>query len=185
MSKEATANVVNGINVDRIEELVNVIKDDGNMAQCVFKANNVWKGGALNHTQITGFSVNGESVEHSPAFELTCDEPPSLGGVDAAPNPVEFLLHGLMGCITTTTVAHSAAEGIEIEELRTQTEGDLDLHGFLGLSDQVRNGFNAVRLTLEVKTNASEEKIRDIALRSPVYDTISNSLPVELTVKKI
>lgn len=181
---ENDSTVVNGINIGQVHELVDAIKADGNTAQCVFKAKNTWKGGALNQTQISGFCVNGENVPHTPEFELSCDEPTSLGGVDSAPNPVEFLLHSLMACVTTTTAAHAAVEGIEIEELRTETEGDLDLHGFLGLSDKVRNGFSAVRLTIEVKTNASAGKIKELALRSPVYDTISNSLPVEVVVKK-
>lgn len=179
------ANVVNGIDTAQVMELVNAIESDSNLAQCVFKAENTWKGGALNQTHVKGFSVNGEEVPHTPGFKLNCDEPPSLGGIDSAPNPVEFLLHSLMGCITTTTVAHAAVEGIEIEELQTETEGDLDLHGFLGLSDKVRNGFSAVRLTLGVKTDASSDKIKELALRSPVYDTISNSLPVEVIVKKL
>jgi uncharacterized OsmC-like protein len=80
---------------------------------------------------------------------------------DQAPNPTEFVPHTLAACLTTSLVYHAAARGIRIESLESQLEGDLDLRGFLGLSDDVRKGFQAIRARFTIKSDASTEQLED------------------------
>jgi uncharacterized OsmC-like protein len=107
-----------------------------------------------------------------------------LLGEDHGPNPVEYVLHALAGCLTTSLVYHAAAQGIRIDEVESTYEGDIDLHGFLGLSDEVRNGYQNIRVTFKIKADAPPEKLEELLLlaqkRSPVFDTVSN--PVSVTV---
>jgi uncharacterized OsmC-like protein len=116
-------------------------------------------------------------------FVLDADEPPVLLGQDAGANPVEYVLHALAACLTTTLVYHAAARGIRVEAVDSALEGDLDLRGFLGLSDEVRKGYHAVRVRMRVKSTAAPAVLRELALYSPVFDIVSNSLPVEVAVE--
>ena len=107
-----------------------------------------------------------------------------LLGEGAAANPVEYVLHALAGCLTTTMVYHAAARGIEVESVTSELQGDLDLRGFLGLDDTVRKGFSAVRVKMQVKSDADVETLMSLTQYSPVYDIVSKSLPVEISVEK-
>ena len=87
------------------------------------------------------------------------------------------------GCLTTTMVYHAASRGIRVEAVESELEGDLDIRGFLGLSNEVRKGYHHVRVRMRAKSDAPGEKLAELAKFSPVYDIVSNSLPVEVTVE--
>ena len=106
-------------------------------------------------------------------------------GENSGPNPVEVLLHALAGCMTTTMVYHAAASGITIESVETELEGDLDLHGFLRLDENVRNGYENVRVNFKVKSDASPEQLADLARISPVFDIVSNPVAVSVDIQTI
>jgi hypothetical protein len=80
-------------------------------------------------------------------------------------------------------VYHAAVQGIEIEAVESTYEGDIDLRGIFGISDKVRKGYNAVRVNMKVKSQASVEQLTALAMFSPVYDIISKSLPVEFVLE--
>ena len=119
-------------------------------------------------------------------FVLESDEPPVLLGEDNGANPVEFVLHALAGCLTTSLVYHAAARGISLESVESQFEGDLDLHGFLGLSDEVRNGYRALRVHFTIDSPASAADIGKVVAqsqaRSAVLDVLTNGTAVEVSV---
>lgn len=108
-----------------------------------------------------------------------------LGG-NAGPNAVEAILHALASCLSVGFVYNAAAQGITVESLNSNVEGDLDLQGFLGLSQDVRPGFENIRLTYRVKSDAPREKIEalcDYVQRtSPVLDMLRNPVPVTVTL---
>jgi uncharacterized OsmC-like protein len=116
---------------------------------------------------------------------MECGEPPVLLGQDRGANPVEHLLNALIGCLTTTLVYHAAARGIDIRSVESELEGDLDLRGFLGISNEVRKGYSEVRVRMRVKSNASPATLRELAQFSPVFDVVSRALPVQLTVETV
>ena len=98
---------------------------------------------------------------------------------------MEFVLHSLASCLTSTLVYHAAVQGIEIESVESSLEGDMDVRGMLGMSDESRKAFNAVRVRMQVKGAADAETLKELALFSPVYDIVSNSLPVEFDLVKV
>ena len=100
------------------------------------------------------------------------------------PNPVEYVLHALAGCVTTTMVVHAASQGIEIESIESSLEGDLDARGFLDLADDVPRGYKAIRMKLKVKSDVPAEKLVEFAKLSPVYNTLANPVPIEMVVEK-
>ncbi len=112
------------------------------------------------------------------------DEPPILAGNDEGANPVEHLLHALASCVTTSMVAHAAVRGIQIEELESELEGDIDLRGFLGLAADVPKGYTNIRVKFKVKTDADNiEKLKKLAEFSPVYNTLIHGTNVDIQVE--
>ena len=103
-------------------------------------------------------------------------------GEDKAPNPVEWLLHALIGCMTTTLAYHAASRGIAIEGIESSIDGDIDLRGFLGLSDKVRKGYSSIRVNMRVKSTGSPTALTTLAKLSPVFDVVSKSVPVDVTI---
>ena len=174
----------NGVNVTALFETIDAVKNDSGLANFQFRAENRWIDGGYNRSTIQAFyGCRDEDQTRSEPFVLDADEPPVLLGEDAGANPVEYVLHALAACLTTTMVYHAAARGIEIEAVDSALEGDLDLRGFLGLSDEVRKGYHDIRVRMRVKSDASPATLRELAKFSPVYDVVSNSLPVQVIVE--
>ena len=128
--------VVNGVDVDVLGGTVGAIQADPGMGACRFRASNSWVDGAQNCSRVTGFYGAHQEIAHKQAFEMLADEPAILAGSDDGANPVEYLLHALASCLTTSMIAHAAVRGIKIEAMQSELEGDLDLNGFLGLNHQ-------------------------------------------------
>ena len=180
-----TENVTNGVNVDQVMSVIHSIEADANSAKWQIRAHNNWVDGGLNRSRVKEFSVGGrEDDTRTETFVLDSDEPLPMAGKDSAPNAMEFVLHALASCLTSTLVYHAAVHGIEIEAVESDFEGDLDVRGLLGLSEEVRKGFNKVRVSMRVKSTAPVEELRELALFSPVYDIVSKSLPVEFVLEK-
>jgi uncharacterized OsmC-like protein len=190
MTAQATAqaqnSTVNGVNVDKLMKVITSVEQDADNAKFQFRLNNRWVDGGLNRSRIKGFYANGsEDDTRTKAFIVDGDEPTISAGTDSAPNPMEFLLHSLAGCLTSTMVNHAAVQGIEIESVESSLEGDMDVRGMLGLSDEVRKGYSQVRVHMRVKSGADAATLEKLALFSPVYDIVSRSLPVEVVLEKI
>jgi uncharacterized OsmC-like protein len=109
-----------------------------------------------------------------------------LVGADRGPTPIEFLLHALASCLTAGIANIAAARGVKLTEVESSVEGDIDLRGILGLSNEVRNGYQQIRVAFSIKGDAPEETLRQIVeqsrARSAVFDVITNEVPVEISV---
>lgn len=177
------ATICNGVNVDALFATIDAVKADTAIAAFKFRAQNRWLGGDRNLSRIEGFYGACQEQLHLQPFEMECGEPPVLLGKDLGANPVEYILNALAGCLTTTMVYHAAARGIIIEAIDSSLEGDLDLRGFLGLSEDVRKGYQQIRVRMKVKSAANSATLRELAKYSPVYDTVSRSVPVQVEVE--
>ena len=178
------ANITNGVNVTALSDTIDAVKNDNELAAFCFRANNCWIDGGHNRSTIQSFyGCRTEDSTRTKAFIMDADEPAVLLGEDNGANPVEYVLHALAACLTTTMVYHAAARGIEIKTIESALEGDLDLRGFLGLSDDVRKGYHQIRVNFKVQSEADASLLRELAKFSPVYDVVSNSLPVEINIE--
>lgn len=186
-SKKSTT--INGVNVEELFKTVDAVKKTAAIAKFRFRADNTWIEGGHNRTSIRNFFGAGEEdTSRKTPFILDADEPKVLLGTDRGANPVEYVLTALAGCLTTSLVYHAAARGIAVEEVESHLEGDLDLRGFLGLSEEVRNGYENIRVTFKIKADATEEQLRELVQlaqkRSPVFDIVSHPVPVSVELKK-
>lgn len=175
--------IINGLDVNAAATTIAAIKADKTLAKFQFRARNTWISGGENRSVIRDFYGAGqEDISRTSSFEFTNGEPPVLLGNNEGANPVEFLLHALAGCVTTTFVLHAAARGIAIKELSTELAGDLDLQGLLGLDDSVSPGYEQVRIRMHVKADCSEMELDDLLAfaqqHSPVCNTVCRPVPV-------
>ena len=181
----AKQNTLNGVNVDQLFDTIGMIKEDSEIAKFKFRNKNNWIDGGLNRSVISDF-YGAKQEFTGREFELNNDEPPVLLSNDKAPNPVEYILHAMAGCITTTLVFHAAARGIEIEEVETSFEGDIDLRGMLAMDENVRKGYQEIRVNLNVKADCPDNELKELVEfaknHSPVFDTIQNPVPVKLNI---
>jgi uncharacterized OsmC-like protein len=173
----------NGLDLEQMTKTVEAIKGQPAIAQFQFRARNRWISGGENRSTIQDFyGALAEDKSRERPFEFTNGEPPVLLGANEGANPVEFLLHALAGCVTTTTVLHAAARGITIKSLSTELEGDIDLHGLLGLDESVAPGYREIRIRMHIEADCSDEELDDLLRfaqgHSPVCNTVCRPVPV-------
>jgi uncharacterized OsmC-like protein len=177
--------ILNGVSVDALESTVKAIEEQPDIAQFKFRLRNKWVDGGHNHSTVGDLYGANQENSHLKAHQWDADEPPALAGRDIGANPVEHLLNALAACLTTTLVYHAAIRGIQIDELEAELEGDIDLRGFLGLSDEVRRGYKEIRVRFKVKTDAENvERLKALSKLSPVFDVTSKGTKVDVQIER-
>jgi uncharacterized OsmC-like protein len=184
--RNSAEKVVNGVDVEKLYETMGAITRNPDIAKFNFRAQNSWVSGGHNTTIINEFDGACQTHRRSRPFVFEKDEPPVLLGTNKGANPVEYLLAGLAGCLTTSLVYHAAARGIKIDQVEATLSGDLDIQGILGMSDKVRNGYESIQVKFKVKGDAPKETLRELVQiaqqRSPVFDIVSHPTPVHVSL---
>jgi uncharacterized OsmC-like protein len=152
-----------------------------------FRATNEWIRGTHNRSTIQGFYSAGQEDTSRPVpFSYDADHPAVLVGSNQGPTPIEFLLHAIAACLTSGLANIAAARGITLRGVTSTVEGDIDLLGILGLSDDVRNGYRQMRVHFDIDGDASPEQLRALVeqsrRRSAVYDVLVNGTDVQIDV---
>ncbi|WP_224271019.1 OsmC family protein [Haloprofundus salinisoli] len=180
--------VNNGVDVEQLGQAVETITEEPESGQFRFRAKTEWTDGLQCVTSIDDFDQAGERI-HTREFHVEGDEPKQILGKRAAPNAVELLLAALGSCLSVGYAANAAAMGIELDDLRFELEGDVDLRGFLGISEDVRAGYNTVTCTAYIDADASDEELAELRERveatSPLMDNITNAVPLETDVVSV
>jgi len=181
-----TRGPLNGVDTPTLFATLDAVDANRELAQFRFRAENTWVSGTHSRNSLTTYYGAGSEHEHKREFVIDTDHPAVLVGGDNGAVPVELLLAGLAACITAGIGNIAAARGVELTEVTSVVEGEIDLQGILGLSDEVRNGYQKIRADFRIKGNAPEETLRKIVeqsrARSAVYDVLTNGVPVEITV---
>lgn len=162
---------LNQVDLGAVGALVDKIKQRPSAALTTWSAEVRWTGAFRSEARIRHFAP------------ITSDEPAGMGGTDRAPNPVEQLLGALGNCLAVGYAAGASVAGITIRDLRIDVDGDLDLHAFLGLADG-HAGFSAIRVAVHLDTDADDAAVAElhqkVAATSPVGQTLSKAIPVEI-----
>lgn len=176
----------NGVDTPTLFATINAVSAQPELGRAQFRATNRWQQGTHSRTRIQSFYGAGSELMHEKEFVYDADHPAVLVGRDQGPTPVEFLLVALASCLTAGVGNIAAARGVTLYEVESSIEGDIDLRGVLGLSDEVRNGYEGVRINFKIKGDAPAEVIEKIVeqsrRRSAVYDVLTNAIPVAITV---
>ena len=178
---------LNGVDTPTLLATINVVGGQPDLAKFQFRATSRWVSGTHSQSTMHGFFGAGGEHQHVAAYKASGDHPTVLCGADAGPTPVEWLLHALASCITAGIANIAAARGIKLKKVESTIEGDIDLRGILGLSKDVRNGYQGINVTVEIDGDASPEQLEQIVMqskaRSAVFDCLTNGVPVSIGVK--
>jgi uncharacterized OsmC-like protein len=177
----------NGVDTQQMYGTLDAIKAQPELGRFEFRARNEWIAGAHNRSTIQGFYGAGqEDASRADAFVVDAGEPAILLGTDTGANPAEYLLHALAACLTTSIVYVAAARKVKLNSVESTLTGEMDVRGALGVSEDVRNGFERISVSFRVTGDSSEEKLREVVerakARSAVFDMVSNGVPVEVSV---
>ena len=177
--------VRNGVDTATLFATLDAVKGDPEIARFQFRATNRWISGTHNRSTIDGYYGAKQEMAHRQPMMFDADHPPVLVGTDEGPTPVEFVLHALAACLTAGLANIAAARGVNLTEVSSTVEGDIDLLGILGLSDDVRYGYQGIKVSFKVRGD-DPEKLRAVVeqsrRRSAVYDIVTNGVPVEIEV---
>jgi len=175
---QATATKTNGIDVEALKGTMSQVSCNPAAGVAKFQVATQWKGGTKSETRVTAYELGGAVMPKD--FTLRTDEPCELLGSNTAPNPQEMLMAALNGCMTVGYVVGCAAKGVELESLSIETEGKLDLRGFLGLDKAVKPGYDEVCYTVKMKGRGSREQFeevhRTVIATSPNYFNFANPI---------
>ena len=177
--------ILNGVNVTKLGGTIDAVKEQPKLAQFKFRARNQWDIGSHNVATVDSFYGTGQELRHEKPFVMHADAPPVLLGKDSGANPVEFVLAGLSGCMTTTLAYHAASRGLKIDGISSEFEGDIDLQGLFGTDPTVRSGYREIRVKFKVKGDADEQTIQELLHKSPVYDSLANPVKITIDVEKV
>ncbi len=182
---QPAATLVNGFDPQAITNIVGALSNDRALAKFQFRADNRWIGGGENRSTVQGFfGAGAEDRSRLRPFTLVNGEPPLLLGSNEGPNPGEYLLHALAGCVTTTTVMHAAARGIHVKSISTELSGDIDLQGLLDLDPSVAPGYRQITMKMDIEADCSDETLDELLAfvyaHSPVCDSLRRPVPVTI-----
>ena len=175
---------LNGVNTPALFATIDVVKSQPQLAAFQFRAEGNWLSGTHMRTTMATFAGAGGEHSHKAAYTADADHPSVLCGDDNAPTPVEYVMHALAACLTAGIANIAAARGVKLHSVTSSLEGDIDLRGILGLSNEVRNGFSAMRVVFAIDGDAPEAKLKEIVqqacARSAVFDILSNGIPISI-----
>ena len=175
----------NGVDTATLFATLDAVRATPQIGTFQFRATNRWISGTHNQSTLHGFYGAMQEMEHQQPFVFDADHPAVLVGADHGPTPVEFLLHALAACLTAGIANIAAARGVNLESVESTVEGDIDLNGILGLSDDVRNGYEQIRISFKLRGDDPEKLAKIVEQsrkRSAVFDVLTNGVPVAISV---
>lgn len=180
--------ILNGLDVNTLFATLDQIKANPDIARFQFRAKNKWIMGSNNRASVKDFYGALQEDDSRAIMSFDEDEPPVLLGENKGPNPVEYLLIALSGCLTTALVTHASARGVELRNVNSRYEGDIDLRGFLGLSEEVKKQYEAIRVYFTIDADITDEQkedlIREAQKYSPVYNSLKESVNISVNLDK-
>lgn len=177
--------MINGIDVEALKNVVEQVTEEPAKGMTSWRVATTWRGGTRSDTQVNDFSISGQKVERD--FNIKIDEPLELLGTNQFANPQEYLLAALNACMIVGYAAACSVEGIEIESLRIETSGDIDLRGFLGIDPNIKNGYDEIQYTVFIKGSATPEQFNKVheAVIATSPNRFNMASPINLDTKLI
>jgi uncharacterized OsmC-like protein len=169
---------LNGIDTEALKQVMAQISEDSSLGMVKFQVTTTWKGTTKSETVVQGYEIGGHAVKRIHTFVI--DEPVELLGEDTSANPQEYLMGAMNACIINTYVIAAAMKGVKLEKVVMETEGELDLRGFLGLDKNVIPGYDELKYKVRLKGNGTPEQYEEVhkavVATSPNYYNISNAI---------
>ncbi|HEU0311335.1 MAG TPA: OsmC family protein [Sphingomicrobium sp.] len=175
-----SSTIVNGIDLKALDDTVDAINQDAGKANVQFRVKTDWLGQTRSESTVDGYRIGGEEVARS--FRIVADEPHELLGANGAPNPQELLMSAVNACMMVGYVAQASIRGIRLESCTIETEGELDLRGFLGLDETVPNGYRRIDYVVTMKGDGTPDQYEEIhrAVKATSPNFFNMAQPIEM-----
>src|SRR5579863_4093387 len=181
---EVSNSVNNGVNVAALLAAREALTDAPQAAQFKWRAACEWKNGTHSKSTVEGYYGLGQEQQHKKTFTFDADHPEVFAAEDNGATPVEYVLVGLVSCLTAGVAAVAQHRNIQLRSVMATIEGDMDIQGILGADSDIRNGYNGIRVSYDIDADAKREDIEALVAqsqkRSAVYDIVTN--PTNVTV---
>jgi uncharacterized OsmC-like protein len=168
----------NGVDVQSLLAARAALTEAPAAAQFTWRATCEWLGGVHSKSTVETFFGVGAEQSHKTPYSLEADHPEVFAATDHGATPVEIVLSALASCLTAGVASVAQNRGIQLRSVTARVEGDMDLQGILGIDADVRNGFNAIRVTFDIEADATKDEIAAVVAqsqkRSAVFDIITN-----------
>ena len=191
MDQSSSNTISSGVNAQVLGTVIESIKNQPEMAKVAFQVQTQWQSGDGFKITSTSknFQIAGQTIERRQAFTLASDFPDELGGMSKGPTVCEMCMASIASCISQTIVAYATMMGVQLDSIRIETEGDVDIRGFTSVSEKVRPGAQEFRINihLESKTASKEqlEKLHELGKKfSPAMDTLTHGTTIKTIYKR-
>jgi uncharacterized OsmC-like protein len=185
MAANSDKQVNNGVNVEALLGAREALTAAPAAAKFTWRATNKWVKGTHSQTNVKGFFGLGQEQSHKTEFSFEADHPEIFASEDKGATPVELVLAGLASCLTAGVAAVAQHRKIQLRSVTATLEGGMDLQGILGIDEDVRNGFDGIKVTYKIDADATREQLEALVAqsqkRSAVFDIITN--PTNVTVQ--
>ncbi|MDM0117737.1 OsmC family protein [Variovorax sp. J22R133] len=182
-------NVDNGVNVEALLGAREALGKTPEAARFRWRATSQWVRGTHTRATIDAFHGLGGEQKHRHPFTFETDHPEIFASEDKGATPVEMVLVGLAGCLSAGIAAVAQHRNIQLRSVKATLDAGMDIQGILGIDDDVRNGFDAVRVSFEIDADATPEQIAALVAqsqkRSAVFDIMTNPTDVYVTAVKV
>ena len=170
--------VDNGVNVQALLDARDALSAAPQAAQFTWRASCTWRNGTHSQSAVTGFTGLGTEQQHRTTYQFDVDHPECFASEDNGATPVEFVLVGLVGCLTAGVAAVAQHRSIQLRSVTATIEGAMNILGILGADPEVRNGFEAITVRFAIDADASREDLEALIAqsqkRSAVFDVVTN-----------
>jgi len=179
----------NGVNVAALLGAREALTATPAAAQFKWRATSEWLNGTHSRATVNGFFGLGAEQKHRQTYQYESDHPEVFASPDNGATPVEFVLVGLAGCLTAGIAAVAQNRNIQLKSVKATLEGGMDLQGILGIDENVRNGFDGIKVHYDIDADATPEQIAALVAqsqkRSAVFDIVTNPTNITVTTRKV
>ena len=188
MTTPRTTAVDNGVNVAALLGAREALAAQPAAARFQWRATSEWLQGTHSRSTVERFHGLGSEQKHRRAFRYDTDHPEIFAAADNGATPVEMVLVGLAGCLSAGVAAVAQNRNIALRSVKATLEADMDVRGILGVDEQVRNGFEGIRVQYLIDADATQAEIEALVAqsqkRSAVFDIVTNPTDVSVGARK-
>jgi cytochrome P450/uncharacterized OsmC-like protein len=179
--------VDNGVNVEALLGARDALSQAPAAAEFIWKATCTWQRGTHSRSTVDSFTGLGTEHRHTNTYTFDVDHPECFASADNGATPVEYVLVGLVGCLTAGIASVAQHRGIQLRAITATVEGEMNVLGILGADPDVRNGFNRITARFAIDADASREDLQALLAqsqkRSAVFDVVTN--PTDVVVELV
>ena len=177
---------INGVDVEKLEATIDAVNNNPDLAAFRFHIANEWIKGTKTETAAQRIDGGPQILIRTEPFKIHSDQPGVLMGTDTAPCAAVSLMHALASCLSTSIIYTASLRGIEIKKMSIILEGDVDIQGILGISEQIKPGLKNLDMDIRIESAAPKEEIEDVVQyaqkHSMILDTLINQMDLDINL---